>query len=311
MRNLIALALFTSCSTLTPAEHAYAPPPPPSTPIQVCWLETGGTTAPARYASAGPTRLERWEVTSSALLVRHPSGDLLIDTGISPDAATEASELSAYRHFVFNQTAGRNEVRGALPSLLSALGVTTLKGVILSHAHPDHAGGVASLPSEVPVWVGAPELGFVNDPRRVVLPAQARAINDRVKAITFADVPYALSDQSWDVFGDGSIVVVPTYGHTPGSVATFINLSPTQRLMHVGDLINVTESLEHRVGKSWAMRTFTDENVGQTEAQVSMLIALHQQDPALTILPAHDRPAHEAVFGSQRPGVSPCIATTN
>lgn len=295
MTKLLPLVLL-ACAT-PPATHAFVKPAPPTTPIEVCWLETGGTNVPGRYASGGSSELETWQVTSSALLVKHPSGNVLIDTGISSEAQTEANELGGWRHFVFNQTAGRNEQRGRLPELLAAHGATSLKGVVLSHAHPDHAGGVSALPADVPVWVAAPELQFIeNDARGVVIPAQARELKKRMKAITFEAKPYELYDERWDVFGDGSVVVVPTFGHTPSSVATFVNLSATQRLMHVGDLINVTESLTRHVGKSWLMRTLTDEDKPMTDAQVETLIALHTEDPELVILPAHDRPAHVALF---------------
>ncbi len=295
MTKLIPLLLL-ACAT-QPATHTFVKPAPPTTPIEVCWLETGGTTVPGHYASSGSSDLRTWEITSSALLVKHPSGNVLIDTGISSEAHTEANELSGWRQFIFNQTAGRNELRGRLTDLLSAHGASELKGVVLSHAHPDHAGGVGSLAAQVPVWVAAPELQFIqNDARGVVIPTQARELKKRMKAITFEAKPYALYNEQWDVFGDGSVVVVPTFGHTPGSVATFVNLSATQRLVHVGDLINVTESLTRHVGKSWLMRTLTDEDKAMTDAQVETLIALHAQDPQLVILPAHDRPAHLALF---------------
>ena len=40
--------------------------------------------------------------------------------------------------------AGDAEALGALDALLAAAGVRTLKGVLLTHAHPDHVGGVAA-----------------------------------------------------------------------------------------------------------------------------------------------------------------------
>jgi len=64
------------------------------------------------------------------------------------------------------------------------------------------------------------------------------------------------------------------------------------------ELIDVTESLEKQVGKSWAMRTLTDEDTAMTDEQVRRLIDLHQQDPELSIPPAHDRPAYVSLFGA-------------
>ena len=86
MKKLIGLSLlFTACAALPPAgPHAFAPPPPPGTPIQVCWVDTGGLTAPGGYGAGGSTVAATWEVTSAALVIRHPEGDLVLDTGISP-----------------------------------------------------------------------------------------------------------------------------------------------------------------------------------------------------------------------------------
>ena len=126
-------------------------------------------------------------------------------------------------------------------------------------------------------------------------------------SLPFAPVPFANYDERYDVFGDGSVVVVPTYGHTPGSVATFVNVSPGQRFLHVGDLINLHESLERKVGKSWLMRKLTDEDDAATQAQVGKLVQLHEADPALLILPAHDRAAFVRLFGEDTGALPPCL----
>jgi hypothetical protein len=90
-------------------------------------------------------------------------------------------------------------------------------------------------------------------------------------------------------------------------VATFINVSPTLRFVHVGDLINLRESIERNVGKSWLMRRLTDEDSARTQAEVAKLVQLHAQDPELKILPAHDRPAFVELFGADSGGPPPCI----
>jgi glyoxylase-like metal-dependent hydrolase (beta-lactamase superfamily II) len=309
LKPLIPLLLLTGCASLPAASpHAFVPLPTPTTPLQVCWIDTGGVSVPGGYGAGGSTTT--WEVTSAALLIRHPKGDLVLDTGISPRAEEEHLELGAWSRFVFAQTAGRNVPRRKLNEALAALGVTHPLALVLSHAHADHAGGVSSVP-EVPVWLAKEEQQLVvselEHPRGVVIPAQARAMKDRMVALPFAPVPFANYDESYDVFGDGSVVLVPTFGHTPGSVATFVNLSPGRRFMHVGDLINLQESLERKVGKSWLMRKLTDEDDGATQAQVAKLVQLHAMDPELVILPAHDRPAFVRLFGEDSGALPPCL----
>ena len=270
-----------------------------TTPMEICWLETAGTHVSAGLGAAGITTGAAWEVTTSALLVRHPKGDLLIDSGIALNAAEEAKELGWWNRFVFGQTAGRNVPRGNLKTMLVGLKATQLTAIVVSHAHADHLGGVSQLPG-VPVWLAAEELAFIDSDVKnhggIVIPAQARAIEGRRVGLRFESGPYLNYPKSFDVFGDGSVVIVPTFGHTPGSVATFVNL-PGRRLFHVGDLINVEESIDRQVPKSKLMSTMTDEDRAATDAQVARLVELHQVVPEIEILPAHDRGQWEKLFG--------------
>jgi len=305
--KFLPLLLLTACSTLpAAAPHAFVPIPPPVTPLTVCWIDTGGVSVPASYGAAGSPTAATWEVTSAALLIRHPKGDLVLDTGISPTAQEDATSLGAWKRFVFNQTAGRNQPRRSLKESLAALGVTKPIAFLLSHAHADHVGGATSMP-EVPVWLAAEELALVTAANGVVLPGHAKSLEGRMVPLAFAATPYANYDESFDVFGDGSVVVVPTFGHTPGSVATFINVSASKRLVHVGDLINLEESVTRDVGKSWLMRKLTDEDEAATNVQVEKLVQLHAADPELVVLPAHDRRVFVQVFGEDEGALPPCI----
>ena len=163
MQKLVwpSLLLLTACASLPKAEpHAFVPPPPPGTPIQVCWVDTGGVSVAGSYGAGGSTVASTWEVTSAALVIRHPKGDLVLDSGISPQAQEEKRELGLWGRFVFAQTAGRNTPRKSLTEALAALGVTQPRALLLSHVHADHAGGVALLP-DVPVWLAAEEQQLV------------------------------------------------------------------------------------------------------------------------------------------------------
>ena len=64
----------------------------------------------------------------------------------------------------------------------------------------------------------------------------------------------ALFDESADLYRDGSVVVVPLRGHTPGSVGVFVNLSPSRRLFYVGDSVDDEIGFERRVGKPLLLR---------------------------------------------------------
>jgi glyoxylase-like metal-dependent hydrolase (beta-lactamase superfamily II) len=272
-------------------------------PIEVCWAELARNEAWGQVATAGVTRTSTWSITVSSLVVRHPRGVVAIDVGNSSHFAEEIAEYRGYDHFFLQQLPGSNRTVQTAPEALRAIGVDPerLFGVVLSHAHVDHAGGVVDLPG-VPIFVAAEERAFIERTlvnRFVdVVPAQAHAMQGRLHELVFEPKAYETFDESADVFGDGSVVVVKLFGHTPGSVGTFVNLSQSLRVFHVGDAVNVVEAVERRVTKSVVMRQ-TDDDHERADAAVAAIARLHEAAPDIAILPAHDRPAWQRVFGAQ------------
>ena len=125
MNKILVPLLLSGCASLPVAEvHAFVPLPEPTTKVQVCWIDTGGVSVGGGYGAGGATLADTWEVTSAAILIRHPKGDLVLDTGISPSAEEESHELGGWSRFIFSQTAGQNVQRRKLSLALAALGVT-------------------------------------------------------------------------------------------------------------------------------------------------------------------------------------------
>ncbi|HMM68759.1 MAG TPA: hypothetical protein PKC03_17640, partial [Dokdonella sp.] len=93
--------------------------------------------------------------------------------------------------------------------------------------------------------------------------------------------------QSFDVWGDGSIVVVPAPGHTPGSVVIFVNL-PTVRYAFVGDVVWQSEGIERPAERPWISRHLVDFDASQVREQITRLAALHRKFPQIVMVPAHD-----------------------
>jgi glyoxylase-like metal-dependent hydrolase (beta-lactamase superfamily II) len=187
---------------------------------------------------------------------------------------------------------------------LAKIGVDAakLKWFIPSHAHLDHLGGILDLPANVPVAMVTDEYYTVRARKAEgglsVVPAQARAVLPRVTQLEFQDRAYETFDQSVDLFGDGSVVIVKLPGHTPGSTGIFVNLAPGRRLVHVGDVVDIAEQYERRVGKSLPLSP-TDDDRAAANASVARLAQLHEIAPDVTIVPAHDRTAYEKFFGAE------------
>jgi glyoxylase-like metal-dependent hydrolase (beta-lactamase superfamily II) len=199
--------------------------------------------------------------------------------------------------------AGQLKPDVALPELLRRVkeDPKNLRWVILSHAHLDHSGGLMDLPP-VPVLLSQEELQFAADPS---VQAKGYVIAAHVKnfpapgapTLRFAPQPYETFDESDDLYRDGSVVVVPLRGHTPGSVGIFVNLARNLRLFYVGDAVDDERGFQDRVGKSTILRD-SDNNEALANQIVAKLSDLHEKLPELAIIPAHGRSAYKKFFPS-------------
>jgi N-acyl homoserine lactone hydrolase len=173
--------------------------------VRVLALECGWLTGPAGlFLAAASGRLR---VPVPAFLVEHPRGRVLFDTGLHPALRTNAAgRLGVLGDLFTVEVAGDD---GVVPRLAGLdLAADAIEWVIASHLHFDHAGGLATIPNATLVvqrreW----EAGADAD-------ARARNVYDPRDY----DLGHArrLVDGEHDLFGDGRVVCLPTYGHTPG-----------------------------------------------------------------------------------------------
>jgi glyoxylase-like metal-dependent hydrolase (beta-lactamase superfamily II) len=268
--------------------------------LSVCWVETGKTFSQFSFGS-----------TAGSILVRHPAGDLLIDTGNSSHFNDDIRGFPFAAWMQLRFLAGQLTPTVPLPALLRQVGEepSKIRWVILSHVHLDHAGGLMDLPP-LPVLLTREEIQFAHDQS-----AQAKGFTMAAyvskfppvdaPTLTFSPQPYELFDESTDLYGDGSVVVVPLRGHTPGSVGIFVNLSPAKRLFYVGDAVDDERGFQERVGKSLILRD-SDNDPTLANQVVAQLYNLHQQLPELAIIPAHGRSAYTKFFLA---GPLSCVST--
>lgn len=270
--------------------------------LKVCWAEFLKADYPGRYGSAGFTRAPQWRATTSGIVVHHPQGTIVIDVGNSSHFQEEIAGYPLVDGLFLKLGPGSQHRVALAPDGLRAVGAdpAKLKWVVLSHMHVDHAGGLVDLPG-APVLLPQEEIDFARqygkEKTLAVIPAHAAAIEGRTTAMAFQPKPYETFDEHADIFGDGSVVAVKLGGHTPGSIGVFVNVSKTQRLVHVGDALNLTEAYERRVGKSVFMMA-TDLDGARANEQVSRLAQLHAAAPDVQIIPAHERAAWERFFGA-------------
>jgi glyoxylase-like metal-dependent hydrolase (beta-lactamase superfamily II) len=107
-------------------------------------------------------------------------------------------------------------------------------------------------------------------------------------ALAFQPQAYEGFDLSLDLFGDGSLVLVPLFGHTPGSMGVFLTVSSGRRFLFVGDVSWSAAAVAQGQPKFWAARALVDGDAGATAAAISKIRALIARDPKIVIVPAHD-----------------------
>jgi len=174
---------------------------------------------PRRYLSGG------WSAETlpvNVFLVHHPDGLCLFDTGQTARAAEPGYHP---RWHPFHRLA-RFELRpeDEIGPQLQRSGIDpgAVRWVVLSHLHTDHVGGVGAFAgAEVIVsrveWEHARGL---SGRMRGYLPQHWPLAEPVV--VDLAGPPVGPFPGSFDVAGDGRLLVVPTAGHTPGHVALLV-----------------------------------------------------------------------------------------
>lgn len=161
-------------------------------------------------------------------LIRHSKGWFLWDTGV-PDAV--ASMPNGLVPSDPKATVWRRPK--TLAAQLDQLGVKPgdIKWMGVSHTHPDHTGNVEMFPQAI-LYVQKVEYdwpGANNEPR--FKPSH----------------PVELLSGDKDVFGDGSLTILSTPGHTPGHQSLLVKLPKTGAVVLSGDAIHFKSNWDNRV----------------------------------------------------------------
>ena len=278
----------------------------PANAPQVCWIETSASTLDGAMGGAGLRDTKVWYSTISSLLVHNKNGDVLIDTGFSQNAEDQMNELPAPgRAFGLQVVSGAKDRKSIIDGLASVgEQPAQVARILITHAHYDHLGGATQLAA--PVYVSAPEAAWMADQAThptITPPSLISAVKPRLKMLSYNSGPYLGFAQSKDLYGDGTIVVVPLPGHTPGSQGVFLKLYQ-RRVFLIGDVADTLEAAERGLPKNSAIRSNTDFDPQLADTTTKQISAFHRAHPEIAIIPAHDRVAYTRVFGNP----STCVA---
>ena len=159
----------------------------------------------------------RADLPIPAYLIEHPKGTVLFDTGLHPDCqhdpaarvGTRLTGLFAFDFYPGEEVSARLEAIGRDPARIEI--------IVNSHFHFDHVGGNALIPNAVMVvqkreWEAGltPEIAAAHGYNRADFDLGHKLVE---------------IDGEHDLFGDGSVVCLPTHGHTPGHQSLRLRLA--------------------------------------------------------------------------------------
>ena len=220
----LAVALLSVIAAATPA-HAQSGK---SGVEKLYILDCGeGVAGDISRWSPGVNEGKSMDFVDTCYLIRHAQGWFLWDTGISdavaamPNGLAPADPKAVYWH--------RPKT---LVAQLDQLGVkpADIKSMAVSHTHPDHIGNVELFPSTM-LYVQKAEYewpGPNNEPRFKPGHPVTELEGDR------------------DIFGDGSVTVLSTPGHTPGHQSLLVKLPKTGAVVLSGDAVHFGDNWDNR-----------------------------------------------------------------
>jgi N-acyl homoserine lactone hydrolase len=231
---LVAVALTAVSAT---AQQKGRPEPPKSVRLYI--LDCGKITGVGETAFGfQPGQLATTEMFTPCYLIAHPRGTLMWDTGEISDKDFKAPGPA---------TQGAFTVTKPLLPQLAALGYTPadITYLALSHYHGDHVANANAFAGST--WI----VQKIERDAMFTKNTGATPGPTTPNVALFSDLEKSrtklLDSQDYDVFGDGTVVIKFTPGHTPGHQSLFLKLAKTGPILLSGDLYHYPEELKLKI----------------------------------------------------------------
>lgn len=247
----------------------------------------GGPLETVRAMGLFTPRSRWWTVPCTAFLIRHPTaGPFLVDTGLHGSVAAKPAENMgrAFSWYAKPRLEGGRDVASQLRERGVEAGEINL--VVMTHLHLDHASGMADFPGATFVMSAAEWEDATSGGRpllRGYVPHQYDyAFDYRTVSFTTGVTSYSTFGRTFDLFGDGSVRLAYTPGHSAGHQSVICRLRDRD-LVIAGDVVYTLGQLDKAPGPA---KPF-DPHTFNRSLQEMRLFA--RQYPDALIIPSHDR----------------------
>ena len=218
--------------------------------------------------SPGVNEGKSMDFVDNCYLIKHAQGWFLWDTGIADAVAAMPNGLAPAdpRATTWRRPktlAAQLEQLGAKPS--------DIKSMAVSHTHPDHIGNVELFPQTM-LYVQKAEYEW---------PGENGA--PRFKS----EHPVTKLEGDHDVFGDSSVVIISTPGHTPGHQSLLVRLPKTGAVLLSGDAVHFKDNWDNR--RVPALNFNKEQTLASMQRMADILAKEHAQ-----LWINHDKPQSDA-----------------
>jgi len=264
MQTRIFALILAATLPLAAAQQTRKPEAPKSVRLYI--IDCGKITGVGEAAFGfQPGQLANTEMFTPCYLIAHPRGTMIWDTGEIPDSQFKAPGPA---------TAGAFTVTKPLLPQLAEIGYTPrdITYLALSHYHGDHVANANSFAGSTWIVQKIEHDAMFTTPA----PGARGGPNPTQYAELQKSKAMILNNEDHDVFGDGTVIIKFTPGHTPGHQSLFLKLAKTGPVLLSGDLYHYPEELKLKVipdidfnkEQTAKSRTAIEEFVAKNKAQL-------------------------------------------
>ena len=277
--SIIAATALSACAQLPGAQSGAGQSSPAQATADALWrLDCGTGAKPVAVAERFSDTFAyspsmQLPFTYSCYVVKHGDDYMVWDTGFPPGANPNAPKVS-------------------LGDQLAQIKVTPaqIKYVGISHFHADHTSQLPSLPN-AQLLIGKGDWDGITAPKPMA-GANAAAFTHWISGGGKVE-PLTLDK---DVFGDGSVVVMRTPGHTPGHSTLLVRLKEKGPVLLIGDAAHFHENYDSNGVPAFnydrAETIASLDRIKKVAANLKATVIIQHDPRDIGKLPAFPQPAH-------------------